>query len=563
MAAHSAPARDDDTLLAVVRTVGSSLELDDVLDSVVRLLTDASGVHACFVYLVDAEAERLVLKAASHPYSHLVDGVVLERGEGLAWWAIEHGQPAFIPENALEDPRNKHVPELEEERFQSLVSVPITARDGTPIGAITLHTVAPREFTQPEVDVLVSTALLVAGAIENARLFEETRRRVGELEALIELGETVAAAESLDELLPGAARRGRDLLGAEACHVYLLEPANEELHLRASAPAGAAARPTIGLSELGPELARRGRTATVTVPLVAGDELLGLLVAEGTSELDLGRAGATQVALALKKVELIERLTEKNRIKDFFEELAAGHAPPGIDGRATRLGVDVDRPHLVLVASPADDALEAGIKRVAPRALFDRRDDSLRALLPVRPNGAPELVEQLRLVAADGDPRPAIGISNPCAGAAAFAAGFEEARHALLGAAVIGSGAGAMTYEELGPYKYLLRMSLDADVRDSHRDAVARLAEYDAQRSTSLLRTLEEFLGRRGNISATAEALYVHPNTLRQRLRRIMELSGLDLRRDDWLMVEIAVKLVRLQQALGTAGPDTIAPSRL
>ena len=62
------------------------------------------------------------------------------------------------------------------------------------------------------------------------------------------------------------------------------------------------------------------------------------------------------------------------------------------------------------------------------------------------------------------------------------------------------------------------------------------------------------------NISATAEALYVHPNTLRQRLRRIGELSGLDLRKDDWLMVEIAVKMVRLQEALGTAGPHTNRP---
>jgi DNA-binding PucR family transcriptional regulator len=80
-----------------------------------------------------------------------------------------------------------------------------------------------------------------------------------------------------------------------------------------------------------------------------------------------------------------------------------------------------------------------------------------------------------------------------------------------------------------------------------------RIAEYDRLRSTALLRTLEEFLRRRGNISATAEALFVHPNTLRQRLRRIGEISGLDLRTDDWLMIEIAVKMVRLQQALGTA----------
>jgi DNA-binding PucR family transcriptional regulator len=38
---------------------------------------------------------------------------------------------------------------------------------------------------------------------------------------------------------------------------------------------------------------------------------------------------------------------------------------------------------------------------------------------------------------------------------------------------------------------------------------------------------------------------------LRQRLRRIAELSGLDLRRDDWLAIEIAVKMVKLQHALG------------
>ena len=155
------------------------------------------------------------------------------------------------------------------------------------------------------------------------------------------------------------------------------------------------------------------------------------------------------------------------------------------------------------------------------------------------------------------DATPAIGVSSACQGAASFPAGFEEARHALLGTTVLGEVPGVMTYEELGPYKYLLRMSLESGVRDSHRDAVARLVDYDRQRSTSLLRTLEEFLRRRGNISATAEALYVHPNTLRQRLRRIQELTGIDLRRDDWLMVEIAVKIVKLQSALGTAETDT------
>ena len=50
----------------------------------------------------------------------------------------------------------------------------------------------------------------------------------------------------------------------------------------------------------------------------------------------------------------------------------------------------------------------------------------------------------------------------------------------------------------------------------------------------------------------------MHPNTLRQRLRRIADVSGLDLREDDWLMVEIAVKLVKLARLRRlVAGFDT------
>jgi GAF domain-containing protein len=544
---------EDRFLYAIISTVGSSLDLEEVLGAVVRLLTDACSVHACFVYLV--EDDRLVLEAASDPYAHLVGQVELERGEGLAWWAAEHKEPAWIREELLDDPRVKYVPELEEERFQSLVSVPIVGKDGNVIGVISSHTEAPREFTEAEVDVLASSASLVAGAIENARVYEELLRRVDELEHLTELGELLAAAETLDAVLPAVASRARLLLRAEACHLYLLDPASEILHLRASAPGANGARREIGLSELGPELARSGRSASVAVPLVANDELLGLLAATGTSAVDLARAVANQTAVALKKIDLIERLTEKNLIKDFFEQLARGESLPGLEGRAARLGCDLDRRYLVLAASPPSDELERGLALTAPGSLFDRRDDSTRALLRVPPEGDERLLADVRELNEGLDAPVSIGLSNVCRGAEAFAAGFEEARHALVGTTVLQGTPGVMAYEELGPYKYLLRLPIDGAVRDAHRDAVARVADYDRRRSTALLRTLEEFLRRRGSISATAEALYVHPNTLRQRLRRIGELSGIDLRKDDWLMVEIAVKMVRLQDALGPGEP--------
>ena len=85
-------------------------------------MSDASGVHGWFVYLL--EGDRLVMRAASPPYGRQVGKVAFERGESLAWWAVDHEEPAFIRENALADPRVKYVPELEEERYQSLLAVP-------------------------------------------------------------------------------------------------------------------------------------------------------------------------------------------------------------------------------------------------------------------------------------------------------------------------------------------------------------------------------------------------------------------------------------------------------
>jgi sugar diacid utilization regulator len=505
------------------------------------------------VYLLEDHGERLVLRAASDPYSHLAGQVALERGEGLAWSAVERREAAFIREGASRDPRFKYVPGIDEELFQSLVSVPMLDRDGEPIGTITLHTEAPREFLESEVEFLASSGALVAGAVENARLYAEARRRVGELEHLAELSEAAASAATLEQLLPAVAERTRGLLGASACLIYLAQAGDRELRLRCSSPveALAAARETIGVSELGPELARSGRHSTVAVPLIVNDDLLGLLIAEGSDAVDLARAAANQIGVAIKKIELIEELLEKNLIRDFFEALASRTASADLGPRAERLGCDLERPHVVLIAAAADERLERRLKAAFPSGLIDRRADALRALLPVGSGGSARLLADVRKLQETLRDAPSVGLSNPCAGAASYPGGFEEARYALVGATVLKQRPGVVGYEDLGVYQYLLRMAIDPGMRDSQRDALTRLLVYDQEHNTALLATLEQFLLRRGNISATSEALYIHPNTLRQRLRRIADLTGIDLARDDWLMVELALKLLKLQRALG------------
>src|SRR6266536_2757164 len=189
---------ESDTLYAIIAAAGSSVDLTRVLDGIVSLLTEATGCHACFVYI--REGDRLRMRAASEVYAHLVGRIELGLDEGLTGWVARHGQPAFIPENALDDPRMKYVPELEEERFQSMVAVPVPARSGEVIGVVVLHTVAPREFDEDALNFLAHTASLVAGAIENAHLYEEARSRVDALTSLAGLSQRIVAAAGREEL---------------------------------------------------------------------------------------------------------------------------------------------------------------------------------------------------------------------------------------------------------------------------------------------------------------------------------------------------------------------------
>jgi DNA-binding PucR family transcriptional regulator len=126
---------------------------------------------------------------------------------------------------------------------------------------------------------------------------------------------------------------------------------------------------------------------------------------------------------------------------------------------------------------------------------------------------------------------------------------LREAADAAHIARALMRGGGALAYADLGAYKYLVRLPLDEAPHDRHCEAVERLVEYDHRRRSQLVATLEQYLRDRRSIATTARALYIHPNTLRQRMDRIEKLSGLTLADEDLLSLELAVKLVRLRSS--------------
>ena len=400
---------ESDTLYAIISAVGSSVDLTKVLDGIVELVTEATGCHACFVYLRDGD--RLRIRAASRIYAHVVGKVEFALDEGLTGWVARTGEPAFIREDALSDPRMKYVPELEEEHFQSMVAVPMPARSGEVLGVVVLHTVAPREFDEGVLNFLVHTASLVAGAIENAGLYEETRLRVDALTNLAALSESIVAVDGREELYRVVTTGVRRLLGCDASQLWLRDGEDGPLELVAFDPPGALPDPHV----------------ESRAPLRDDRQEVGALVAVRSGvrtfpaqHQELLQAVANQAALALRNAEHIERLTAENLVRALFEALDDG-ALDIAEARARAAGCDLDRPHVFIHARPVAtgeeprpwpevaERVETRLRTLEAGALVDPGRDALRGLLPLPARAQAGDVGALReLAASEG---VAIGMS--------------------------------------------------------------------------------------------------------------------------------------------------------
>ena len=577
--------RDENrTLSGVIKLVSSSLELAPMLSGVVELATEATGCHACFIYLV--EEGELVIRAASPVFAEAVGRVRFPVGEGLAGWVARHRTPEFIRDRAMDDPRMRYVPLLQEERFQSMVAVPILSRAGATIGVIVLHTQAPHEFADDTLKLLMHVASLVRGAIENAQLYDREHRRVDGLTRLSQLSQEIASATSIGELGRRLAVGTTSLLGADLCQILRLDDDGEMLSVLASVPENLPAPESLSTADL--SLAaldgqrRRGPAASLwpriaigdllLVPLTAG-ERVGLLLAASTGEdafaqedAEIARAIAHLAAVAIKRAELIEGLTKVNAIKDLFEALAAG-ATTFVVAKAAELRCDLTSSYLVVYAQPvgprdpaseewrtAADTLGRELGRLMGHGAVESGPGPVRALLVADSGRGPttdELLGRCReLGLANG---AVIGISEWRRAPGDACEAYREACDASTIARALLADGGAFDYSRVGAYRYLVHIGAESAPRDRMRTAVDRLIAYDTRRRTVLLDTLERYLSERRSVMESARALFVHPNTLRQRLGRIEELTGLDLDHDDLLSLELAIKLARLHG--GPSGP--------
>ncbi|MDX6480833.1 MAG: hypothetical protein QOG85_1343 [Gaiellaceae bacterium] len=337
-------------LQSVTDAALAHLRLDELLDALLIRTQQLLDVDTCAILLLDEETNELVTRAGLGLEEEVEQGLRTPVGRGFAGRIAAEKQPVVLDDVDHEDVMN---PVLRDKGIASMMGVPLVV-EGEVSGVLHVGSLAVREFTPNEVELLQLVGDRAALAIDHARLFEaerSARERIENVQAV-----TDAALEHLevDDLLSVLLPRIRDILRADTCAVLLLDAETDELVARAAVgieeEVEQGVRIPVGKGFAGkvaaegrartidvdvypvwnPILREKGIKAMLGVPLIVRGESLGVLHVGSLTprefrrdEIDLLQLVAQRVALAIERARLHEETVQLDQFKLNFVAIAS------------------------------------------------------------------------------------------------------------------------------------------------------------------------------------------------------------------------------------------------
>ncbi|MFE4590171.1 GAF domain-containing protein [Streptomyces laurentii] len=591
-----------DALADTARDLTLSYGLEDLLRTVVRRAKRLLDLDlACLALSYGTTQEVRVVHASEGvltPLDPAGCATALDE-DGLGALVHARGEPVWT-EDYLQDRRFAHTAGLDafvrNEGLRAVLAVPLRV-GGVVAGVLYGVDRRARRYTSGEVALVTSLADLAAVAAGRAGLLDRTRAEVAELEqdssrartALTRMRYTGEAHGRIMNLIlaGGDLRHVAEAAGdaLDACVVIRdpggrvlastgeFEGLDEAAVAKAALDAHAGRRPVRADTAAGLDAhsahsphhaddADEGRAArhrTWVAPVIAGSEDLGVLVVRAAVPLTgederLLELAAQSVALLLlmqRSTAVAEGPVRDELLDDLLTE--PRHAPQQITQRARRLGLDLRRPHVVVVAraeggEPGRAVVWASSYAYRMSGLKTVQGGSVVLLLPGTDASAAARAVSAELGPLLGHP-VSVGAAGPGWSADSVSRLYQEALRCLDAMSALGGAGTAASVDDLGFLGLLL--SDDHDVDGFIQSAIGPVLEYDAERFTDLIRTLEAYFASGGSPTNAAEALHVHPNTVSRRLERIGELLGTEWQKPGQVLeVQLALRLQRTRDVL-------------
>jgi sugar diacid utilization regulator len=309
------------------------------------------------------------------------------------------------------------------------------------------------------------------------------------------------------------------------------------------------------------EAARRGSGRLVhddgmwAVTVTAASEHLGFLVIGGVHDLDdpdrrtIERAGVVTALLLL--FERAAADAEQRMRTDLVSDLVSGRGEAAVRvARARSQGLDLGQQHAVLVArgrpgEPRRALLMSAHAAVGDGALVGEHDGDVVALVP---SGDPQRCAGRVAARMGRSAEVTVGGAGPVTSVEDVPAAYAEASRTTSALVSLGRSGTGGSAQSLG-FAGLLSGSA-ADVGAYVTRVLGSVLDYDRNRGTDLIGTLEAYYAAGGSPRHAATTLHVHANTVAQRLERVGLLLGTDWQRPEQaLELQLALRLRRLMRS--------------
>ncbi len=533
-------------------------DVDTILAAIVRRARQLLNADMTYLSLNDEADGASYMKVTDGALTPEFRSLRLPLGTGLLGLVAQTGEPYFT-EDYQNDERFLHRGWIDDavagEEIRAILGVPLTV-EGRVIGALLAVHRAVRPFPPHEVTLLTSFAAHASVALENARLFADldaAHRTMTEHTVAVE--NAARAHDRLTDLLVeggGTGEVAAVLAAVLGGRVAVHAPDGE---LLAGEPAPGDWWAVVAeAAASGRAVLHEGRYVAVAQ---AGAEHVATLVLD-TGGAELGRPerrtlerGAVVTALVMLLARTVAETEDRLGGELLGDLLDAGpEAVPALRERARRRHLSLDPPLGIAVATIEGlERFAAGraLSRVAADQGGLAGDHLGRLVLLVSTDDPLAVGRQLADAVGAAGGRATVGVTGADPGRLPEA--YAEARRCLDTLRTLGRDGEVSDPAGLGLTRLLLGENGPEELRGFLATTIGPLLDYDAQRGTSLVETLEAWFAGGGRLKDTGAALHVHPNTVSQRLDRVADLLG-----DDWraperaLDLQLALRVHRLQR---------------
>jgi GAF domain-containing protein len=591
----------------VAGALSEAQDSDALLRLIGRHLCELVGITRCSVYLREPDSELFRGQVGWNRYweddSYQESDARIKRlvagteADAFTREIVQTRRPVVVAD-AQSDPRPIH-DTMRAWGIRSMLGVPMVL-GGEVIGIVFLDDEDQRhEFTDAESEIASMFAELAAVAIGQAEMTARLRKS---LLTVAKQNDLLRHAAEMDDTLTSLVLGGANLaeivqtvadLTGKPCEIYDADhrplasgtPAGDEREF-AWRPFDRAVRddPAVqaaleGLGEKGsgvigplPDAGLEHRY--LLAPIVTRDEVWGSLAivehGRGFGALDahIARRAATNVALELVAERRAANAEWDARASLAGELVRGASDATAVTRRAEYLGIDLHAPHVMCLVGVQGEALPPRLAEVAD-AFAARAPDRSVLAAPVAEGIVvivrldPQLEEPAAVAAAremaqgvledlGRDAAVLIAVGPCCRSVEGYAQAYEETRQVMscLRTFAEGDRSVVLATDDLGPGRLFLASSTPEEADRFVRDALGALVTSDDAALHDVLETLEVFFESSRSVRRAADRLGVHENTIRYRLARIKDLTGLAIGSDanDELTAHLALLILRMQR---------------